>query len=191
MHRVISFLAMSTVPFSTNGVMGKIVPMAGKKYSFTSLAYVRQLQLRAELNKSTCHQCHQSRVQRPYTVLFKCCNLRPIICPSRPAKKGVKSCHYKFCERCLERSYGMTWVDTVNTPQRSELCPSCLGVCVCVKCTTKRPGINQYSPANTLRLKNDEQPLLFNDPSDDQRNRGGIADDMDRSFANSNRKREQ
>ncbi|KAF9924413.1 hypothetical protein BGZ67_009273 [Mortierella alpina] len=168
-----------------------IVPLARKNYSYTSLAYVRQLQLRATLNKSTCHQCHQSRIQRPYTVLFKCCHLRPINCPSKPTKKGFKGCHFKFCERCLERSYKMIWVDLVIKPKSSELCPSCLGVCVCVKCTEKRPGINQYSPANTLRRRNDQQLVLFNDPSEDQRNRGGIADSMDHSFANSNRKRKQ
>ncbi|KAF9273726.1 hypothetical protein BGZ68_001252 [Mortierella alpina] len=160
-----------------------IVPMARKNYSYTSLTYVRQLQLRATLNKS--------RVQRPNTVLFKCCNLRPINCPSKPAKKGVKSCQYKFCERCLERPYKMIWVDMVNKPKSSELCPSCLGVCVCIKCTNKRPGINQYTPATALRLRNDEQPVRFSDPSEDQRNRGGIADHMDHSFANLHRKRKQ
>ncbi|KAF9555408.1 hypothetical protein EC968_008952, partial [Mortierella alpina] len=135
--------------------------------------------------------CGESRARRPNTVVFKCCHLRPINWQSRPTKKGVKRCHYKFCERCLERSYGLRWVDLVLKPQSPESCPACLGVCVCVKCTKNRPGINQYSPANTLRLRNDEKPVLYNDPSDDQRNRGGVSDAMDRSFANSNRKRKQ
>ncbi|KAF9961383.1 hypothetical protein BGZ72_003865 [Mortierella alpina] len=124
-----------------------------EKYSFASLAYKRQFML----SRSTCHRC---RSYNQYMVAAQC-----------------SKCWNTYCEACLYAYYDTLWRD-IQSSRAEWVCPKCTQQCHCRPCD-KKAGIKHKV---SLR-RNRKRGSLFTRPGDDERNRGGVSDFIDKSFA--------
>ncbi|KAG9322939.1 hypothetical protein KVV02_004315 [Mortierella alpina] len=124
-----------------------------EKYSFASIAYKRQFML----TRSTCHQC---RSYNRHMVSARC-----------------SKCWNTYCETCLYAYHDILWKDTESSHVQWE-CPKCTQQCHCKPCDKKASIKHKVC----LRQKRN-RGATFTRPGDDQRNRGGVSDSIDRSFA--------
>ncbi|KAF9571533.1 hypothetical protein EC968_000427 [Mortierella alpina] len=123
------------------------------KYSYASLAYKRQFLL----SRSTCHRC---RTYNRYMMAAQC-----------------SKCWSMYCEACLYAYYDTLWRD-IESSRAEWKCPKCTQQCHCKPCD-KNAGIKHKASSQRKRKRGP----TFTRPGDDDRNRGGVSDCIDKSFA--------
>ncbi|KAF9347205.1 hypothetical protein BGX26_001291 [Mortierella sp. AD094] len=131
-----------------------IVPSQNKDFSLTSVAYLRHESL-----TMTILSCHRCKSRRKNIINASCSD-----CPA------------EFCEKCLYKHYNILWKDVVAKGRWT--CLKCTNTCHCPSCDRRN---NVEHQANPVPARN---PVLsFTRPEEDERNRGGVSDNMARSFA--------
>ncbi|KAI9237612.1 MAG: hypothetical protein BYD32DRAFT_415844 [Podila humilis] len=135
-----------------------IVPSKDKGASTATLAYMRLTMLRTEHSeRPSCHRC-KNKARGP--VVWTECKF----CPSA------------FCERCLWDHYNTKWASVVGLKDGWE-CPLCTKECRCRKCAPEEQQQRDQSD------KPHREPVLwFTRPNECAKNRGGVSDNMDRSY---------
>ncbi|KAF9292135.1 hypothetical protein BGZ68_010390 [Mortierella alpina] len=86
-------------------------------------------------------------------------------------------CWNIYCEACLYAVYDTLWGDIQDSRSGWE-CPKCTQNCHCKPCD-KKAGIKHRVSSRRKRKRGS----LFTRPGDDERNRGGVSDFIDKSFA--------
>ncbi|KAF9581848.1 hypothetical protein BGW38_000979, partial [Lunasporangiospora selenospora] len=130
-------------------------PLGDKGFSFASLAFKRKHSKKRR--RRACHICKQRSM-----------NLMSVIC---------LECQHHFCESCLLQQYDQRW-DEIETKREGWTCPMC----------KDRPHLNDCGDLEGQRLpspcsKSDREALLvFTNPDEDERNRGGISDEIRKDF---------
>ncbi|KAF9995065.1 hypothetical protein BGZ79_000152 [Entomortierella chlamydospora] len=131
-----------------------IVPSKNKDFSLTSVAYLRHESL-----TMTILSCHRCKSRRKNIINASCSD-----CPA------------EFCEKCLYKYYNILWKDVVAKGRWT--CLKCTNACHCSTCDKKNNVEHQPNPIPVR-----DPVLSFTLPEEDQRNRGGVSDNMTRSFA--------
>ncbi|KAF9328893.1 hypothetical protein BG006_008004 [Podila minutissima] len=135
-----------------------IVPSNDKGASNATLAYMRISMLRSKkVERPSCHRCKTKRTRSPI-VWIEC-----------------KSCMASFCEKCLWDHHDTKWTKVAGLKD-GWTCPICTHECHCRKC---EPDAERDESGRTMHR---EPVLWFSRPDDHSKNRGGVSDDMDRSF---------
>ncbi|ORZ07279.1 hypothetical protein BCR41DRAFT_326597 [Lobosporangium transversale] len=148
-----------------------INPALDKSCSFTTVAYLRQQRLRQALK--ICHRCRNRNAKFVNTY--------------------CSDCNTPICEKCLYRRDNVLWADVVSKKE-PWVCPRCTGNCHCHWCEKKNTTVHSSTAVDLgavtpniasmpVEVTRKRFPLMFTQPDDDDRNRGGICDNIIKSFA--------
>ncbi|KAK3804824.1 MAG: hypothetical protein J3Q66DRAFT_361598 [Benniella sp.] len=137
-------------------------------FSSATLAYTRwHVFHNLPITPVSCHRCKQVKRNQ---LVFSCTNTHNNGQKWRQSNHRI-SCKLTFCEYCLFERFNLSWTDIFRNSGGPFICPRCSKSCDCSQCGNE----------TVCHPKGPVNKLLYNDPSENPKNRGGVQDSISRA----------
>jgi len=126
-----------------------------------------ELRTNKTISQVSCHRCKQVKRNQ---LVFSCTNTYNNDQKWRQSNHRI-SCKLSFCEYCLFERFNLSWTDIFRTSGGPFICPRCSKTCDCSQCGNE----------TVCYSKDMVHKVVYNDPTENPKNRGGVQDSISRA----------